>query len=101
MKKVHSGSILNLYGRRDIFKRRLREGYNKVAFCPNTLIRNNRLITIWVFYHPNGKIATYEFPVSDNPFEAEYTKEEFKKHKEEFQIWIGQKIGLEKLIEGW
>ena len=108
-RKPEEFSPLGLYGNRDVFQRRLDEGFTKLAFGDGNWVGNERIVRLFVFYHPDGRIATYEHPKSEHdgttfrggPFEAEYSEEEFQSYKEKFQIAFGGKTSLAEVLEGW
>lgn len=82
--KPEEFSILGMYGRREIFEKRLQEGYTEVAFGKGLWIEKpdmfgtyldfrfpflhftppaivaQRIPSLFAFYHPNGKIAILE-----------------------------------------
>ncbi len=96
------------YGRKDVFERRLQEGYTEAAFGGGEWIHGKRVVRLWVFYHPDGRIATYEHPKFDfghtvhgEPYEAEYGKREFQLHVKKFQIQLGKKEGLAGILALW
>ena len=110
MSKPDEFSPLGLYGRKDAFEKRVRDGYTEVAYGGGDWVGNQRIVRLWAFYHPDGSIATYEHPkgmtpdmhtIRGQPFEAEYTEREFQEHLENFRIKIGPKTGLKKLVENW
>lgn len=110
-------SILELYGRedKDVFERRVREGYTEVAFGDWNCIYNQLSVRLWAFYHPDGRIVTYEhlvigdrlsggvtYSVTGKQFEAEYNEKELQKHLNEFQVKrLSAKSGLAEVVENW
>ena len=73
-------------------------------------VDGQRIVRIWAFYHPNGKVATFEHPksmtldghtVREEPFEAEYSKRKFQRHLQKFQIKLGDKTGLADVVDNW
>lgn len=110
MPKPEEFSLIGMYGKKDIFEKRVREGYTEVAFGGGDWVGDQRIVSLWAFYHPNGRIATYEHPksmtldchtVRGRPFEAEYTKRKFQKHLQKFKIRLGEGSGLAQLVENW
>lgn len=109
MPKPEKYSLIGMYGRKDIFEKRLREGYTRVAFGSGNWVNSQRIVSLWVFYHPDGGIATYEHPkfydgsytFRGQPFEEEYNKEGFQKHLKRFQIKLGEKYNLSELVKNW
>jgi hypothetical protein len=104
-------SALTMYGNKEIFARRLKEGFTDCTVGSGSWVGNKRIVQLFVFYHPDGRIATYEHPkymgVDQHtyrglPFEAEYTKETFVKHQTEFSLWISEGLSkLEELLKEW
>ncbi|MBI2672664.1 hypothetical protein HYX19_00215 [Candidatus Woesearchaeota archaeon] len=104
-------SLLAMYGSKDIFKKRLEEGYTEVAFGVGDWVRDYRIVGLWAFYHQDGRIATYEHPkyiefsggntLHGEPFEKIYTKEEFEKHEKDLRISVCQKTGLAQIVQKW
>jgi len=112
-------SNIGLYGNREIFKRRLEEGYKEVALgrgdwiqTQNSLTPETRIVALWAFFHQlesSKKIATYEHPkafdgvtnIHGKPFEATYSEEEFKEYCEKNKIKIGKRIELTDLLNIW
>jgi len=101
--KTEDISLFALNGRKDIFDRRIKEGYTEVALCSGGWIGNQRLAIVWVFYHPDGRLAVYErlklkringseIPVVGN--EMECSEEEFRRYAEKYKIRIGAKTKL-------
>ena len=113
MPKPEKFSMLGMYGKKDIFEKRVREGYTEVAFgrgewCPGTLV-NFRIVGLWSFYHTDGRIATYEHPKQEfdshtshgKPFEAEYTPQEFQDYIKRLRIQLSSKSSLKDLVDQW
>ena len=109
MVKPEEFSRLGMYGRKDIFERRLNESYSEVAFGGGDWVNNQKIVGLFVFYHPNGKIATLEHPKFDDgyhtirgqPYEAEYNNKKFEKHLKKFQLKVGTKTDLAKIVNQW
>ena len=81
-----------------------------MTFGGGDWVDGQRIVGLWAFYHPDGKIATYEHPkgrtsdmrtIRGQPFEAEYTEREFQKYLKKFQIKLGQRSGLAELVQNW
>lgn len=106
-----SESKLYMFGNKEVFEKRLKEGYRDVAFGRGIYIDNQKISVIWAFYHPDKKIATYEHPKSfdpflglskmGSPFEEEYSEEKFKEYTENKKITLSNKIDLEDVVEKW
>ena len=62
MPKPEEFSELGLYGRKDIFEKRIKEGYTGIALGGGEWVGDSRIVRICIFYHPDGRIATYEHP---------------------------------------
>ncbi|NQS89344.1 hypothetical protein HQ584_06110 [Patescibacteria group bacterium] len=90
---------LKTYGNTNIFQKRVEEGYSKLAFGRIEPIDNSKLLGVFVFFHPDGKIATYEHPKQGTPFEKEYNSEVFQEYKEEQNIHISGKVTLEYIVK--
>lgn len=108
-KVPESFSGLAMYGNREIFERRLREGYINVAFGSGEWVGDSRIVRLWVFYGSSGEIATYEHPKADQeggmrhgqPFEATYSAIAFRSYVEKWRITLGPKMGLAELLKIW
>lgn len=109
MTKPEEFSALGLYGRKDLFEKRFNEGFTEVAFGSGGWVGDFRIVSIFAFYHPAGKIATLETPKSYEaghtsrgaPFEREYTHKTFEEYREKYQIRMGNKTDLGKLVAEW
>jgi len=109
MAKPEEFSALRMYGNKNVFEKRVEEGYTEVAFGGGDWVGNQRIVRLWAFFHPKGKIATYEHPKFDdgshimrgNPFEAKYSQRKFQKHLREFQIKLGAKSELAEVVNNW
>lgn len=103
-------SKLAIYGDKDIFEKRLKEGYEEVAFGRGKCVNNEIISALWVFYNTN-KIATYEYPkfikspeispCKGPPYEKEYSKQEFEEYLRDKKIFLSKKISLEEIINKW
>ena len=119
-------STMTMYGNKRIFDKRLKEGYTEVALGSGEWVSapagsEQRIVKLFVFYHPNGKVATYEHPKANHgfgnihgqPFEAEYNtkrtligklfgtnsfKDSFENHLKEFKIALGEKGDLAEIV---
>ena len=117
-------SVLEMYGNKEIFEKRLKEGYTEISFGAGQLVGDKRIVRLWVFYHPDGEIATYEHPKSDDgshtfrgqPFEAEYNtkktligklfginsfKNSFEEYLKKFKITLDKRKSLAQVVESW
>ncbi len=111
MPKPEEFSKLKMYGEKEIFEKKVEEGYTEVAYGDGgDWFDDQRIVSLFAFYHPNGKVATYEHPkrmtfdghtMRSRPFQAEYNKIEFQIHLQEFQIKLEKKVGLEELVKNW
>jgi hypothetical protein len=97
-------------GRKDVFEKYSNEGYTEVAVGVGNLRYDSVTIEGIVFYHPKGKIATYIHsrfmtpdpdPAIGEPFENEYTESEFQKHQQAYQLKVGAKTDLVKIVNEW
>lgn len=102
----------SLYGDSNVFKKRLSEGYTEASFGSGEWILGEfddyRIVRLWVFYHPQGKRATYEHPKGRDytlmthrgfPFEAEYSPQEFEEYCKRLKIKVSPQESLPKLLE--
>ena len=101
---------LKMIGRKDIFEKYLNKGYKEVAVGVGNLRYDSVRIECIVFYHPEGKIATYAQsrfmtpdpdPALGDPFENEYTENEFKNQFSENRLQIDAKRDLAKIVDEW
>ena len=110
--KPEEFSRATMYGKRSIFEKRLNEGYNEATFgAGKDYIENEKIVNLFAFYHPNGKIATYEchkFMAVDDchtmrrpPFEKEYSKKEFQEHIEKYKVQMSRKGSLVDIVNSW
>jgi len=91
----------------EVAKKKQEQGYTKIAEGKSPWIYNMRILTIYAFYHPDGRIATYELHRIRSKgrarvipaFEDKYTPEEFKDYKSSNRIKLGRKKSLERLIK--
>lgn len=107
---MKSGSKLVMFGDKNIFEKRLGEGYDKVSFGRGKLVNNEIICALWVFYDTN-KIATYEHPKSISysksspcrgpPFEREYSIGAFEDYMKNKKIVLSKKMDLENIIKKW
>ncbi len=97
---------------KDVLEKRLEEGYEEIAFGRGAWVGEHRIVGIYAFYHPDGRIATYENPkfmgggygmhaVRAPSFEAEYTREGFAKHIKKHAIRFDKKKNLGKVVRTW
>lgn len=102
-------STVAMYGNREIFERKLAEDYTEVAFGGGPWIDDFRIVAIWIFYHPSGKVATYQHPKTmynlttfrPTPFEAEYDIGELGAYLTKHQITLGARGSLAELMNLW
>ena len=116
-------STFGMYGNKEVFNKRAKEGYTEVAFGIGEWISRpigeERIVGLYAFYHPNGKVSTYEHPkanhgfgnVHGQPFEAEYNAKRtllqkllgksstFEQHLKEFKITLDQRNNLAKIVK--
>ena len=91
----------------------LKEGYTEVAQGSGTwrddFITDIRIPDMYSFYHPDGKVSTYEarqekrlsMPVTGIQMkfhENEYTPKEFEEFIEKWDVTLGEKTNLEEFI---
>jgi hypothetical protein len=105
-------SPLGMYGNKEIFERRLNEGYTEVAHGSGEWIGDNRIVALWAFFHPKRffrKVATHQHPKGyfdghtfhGKPFETAYTEKGFKKYCENNKIVLGERQDLAKIVKIW
>lgn len=90
---------LKTYGNTDIFQKRVEEGYSELAFGRIEPTDDSELLGVFVFFHPDGKIATYEHPKQGTSFEKEYNSERFQEYTEEQNIHLSGKVTLEYIVK--
>ena len=103
-------SLFPLNGRKDVFEKRLREGYTGIAFGNGDWVGSERSVILWVFYHPDGRIATYEplrlkringFTMPGTEVEIEHTEESFREYVKRRRIKIGERTSLAEFFVRW
>lgn len=102
-------SPLNMYGDRNVFEKRLKEGYKELAFGGGEWVGDERIVRLFVFFNPNGRVATLQTPKALTPdghtrrgrIEAEYTAKEFEDYMKEWKIKLGNKTSLEDIVKKW
>lgn len=107
-------SLIGMYGAREVFERRQREGYTEVAFGRGEWVDMNRIVAIWVFYRRpsfwRNPIATHEFPkfelldggtMRGDPVERTYSQKRFDRHLSKYQITLGPRQKLSETLEQW
>ena len=92
----------------NVLKKRVDEGYAKASFGGGEWVDDARIVSIWAFYHPDGRISTYEHPkaydhcfektIHGSPYEKTYTRKEFKEYLKKYKIKLSKKIMLEEII---
>lgn len=108
--KPEEFSPMQMYGNKDIFQKMLNEGYTEVALGGGDWVDDYRIVGIFAFFHPNGKIHTFETPKYDDgghtmrgtQFEANYTMKGFEKYKENHKIEMEtEKQYLKEIVDMW
>jgi hypothetical protein len=108
--KPEESHLIEAYGKKDIFEKRLKEGYTEVSFGTGPWVKNQRIVNLFVFYHPNGNIATYEQPKFSNegqtvrgtPHEEKYSQKEFNKLKERWNLKVKEnRHSLKEILDEW
>jgi len=97
------------YGNREIFQKRLVEGYIEAAFGSGEWVGEYRIVRLWIFFKPDGAVATYEHPKADQegglrhgqPVEVIYSMAEFQLYVKKWLIKFGQKVSLADIVERW
>jgi len=100
-------SIMKMYGDREFFEKKMSQGYTQVAFGSGKWIKGERIVGIFAFYHPNGRVATLETPKCDferstvrgKAFEDLYwSPKTFGKHVLKKQITMSDKTDLTDIV---
>ncbi len=110
--KPEKFSTLEMYGRREVFKKKQSEGYTEVAFGGGDWVGAERIVAIWTFYHPAKKfrnVSTLQHPkhfdgehtLRGTPFEKDYSQREFEEYVQKMQIRIHNKQNLAELLQNW
>jgi len=103
-------SNLNFYGDREVFEKREEEGYSQVNFGRGPWIKGERVVGMFAFYHPDGKISILMTPKHDisgetihgRRTEREFeNEEEFKKFVEQWKIELAERSDLGKFLNKW
>ena len=109
---ISSLKLASLYGEENLFQKKLKEGYTELSFARGTYIYNGdygeKITRMWAFYHPDGRISTHQipkskngidgFPCRGNPFDMEYSQDEFKKYIEDKKLIVSDRSGLVDMI---
>ena len=101
--KIEPFNDMAWYGNLKIFKKRLQEGFSEFAFGRGQWVGGERIVGIFVFYHPDGRIVTLESPkyydhFHGKKFEGSYSSAEFKKYLKANKISLRQKHSLRAFI---
>ncbi len=93
----------------EVLKKRAEEGFTHINFGGGEWVEDFRIVRLFVFYHPDGRIATYEHPkgmthdgytMRGKPFEKIYTKKEFEDYTKRFKIRLRPEVDrIEKILE--
>src|SRR3989344_766402 len=115
------------YGKKEIFESRFKEGYELVSWGQSTWIHkegneynDTRIVSMWAFYHPDGRIHTYQQPKIweehegvegekhepatryGTPFEAVYTSEaDFDAYLKKRSAMTWERESLANIIKEW
>ncbi|GEM_PF-3952803 len=97
-----------LYVRKDILERRLQEGYTEIATGRGEWVHDQKIVGVFIFYHPDGRITSYEHPKfrAENrihtgiPFEKTYpSSDDLQRHCNLFRIQLNEKSSLAELVK--
>lgn len=121
--EIHDEELYKLRVQEDkeVFERKLKEGYTEVCFgFGEDWIGDRKVLGLYAFYHPNGRISAYEYPkIKENvtgfrPIEFEYNtrktllgkllginlfENSFKDHVKEFKIILDERKNLAELVK--
>jgi hypothetical protein len=75
---------------------RLLEGFTEVSFGSGPRVNNEQLLSIIAMHHPDGRVVAIERVKTYNgvrttindPSETEYTQDEFRKRKNDYQLQL-------------
>ena len=111
MPKPDNLSILGLYGKRDFFEHMLQEGYTRVAFGKGPQIDGERVVGMFVFYHPDGRVSTQETwkgdvsrldPTKMRGYKQEtYKPKEFRNFVSKMRIGLSERKSLLDVVKEW
>lgn len=102
-------SDLGMYGDREVFKKRLEDGYTEFAFgASNEIVEGYRLVAVWVFFRPDGRVATLETlkdytgsSTERGRSEREYDEKDFEKMIEKYGAGMTERNDLKILLDRW
>ncbi|MDP2628687.1 MAG: hypothetical protein Q8P15_02190 [Nanoarchaeota archaeon] len=110
--KPEEFSLLGMYGNKEIFEKRSKQGYTEVAHGSGEWIGDKRIVSLWIFYHPKRRflnfVTTYEYPkffvgtnMHGKPFESIYTEKGFEKYMVKNKIKVGKRVNLKEILDRW
>ena len=87
-------SDFGMYCNEGVCERLLSQGFTECTFGVGPWVGTARIVGVWVFFHPNGRIITLETPKEDDgvatrrgrPQEVSYTRDELNKFVADWQI---------------
>lgn len=103
---------INLFGNKEVFSKKLSEGYTEIAFGHGQYNNNlKKISSIFVFYDSEGNVSTYQYPKSidlpdpfpcrGQPFERKYSKKEFERYLELKKITLGKNSKLVDVLKNF
>ena len=108
MPKPDEFSLFGLYGNREVFQQRLNEGFTELAFASGPEVNGLRIVAAFVFYHPDGRVATFEH-IKDYTMgtsvrgvdQNSYTEQTFAELVQKQRLEVGKKFPLRELLKDW
>ena len=101
-------SKVALYGDYEFFTRHQKAGFTHYAFGTRPWVDNWRLVGVFILYHPDGKVATFETWKTNDGIctrhgkgEHNFNKEEFDAFAKEWQITLSSQDLLAPLLRMW
>ena len=95
---------------KELFRARLAEGYTHMAVGEGDWVRDSyRINWLWAFYHPDGKVKTYEesairedgIQKPGSVSEEEYTRESLQLHADQYKISFRPEKSLKEIVSSW
>lgn len=104
----HTPDVLATYGRKHIFSQKLQKGYTEFCFGHSPWNKGGDVV-LWVFFHPDGRICTFEFhktrssvgTLHQMPFGESHTVETFAQYVARNDILLSEKKNLQTFVEHW
>ncbi len=98
------------YGTKPIFEKKLEEGFTKVAFGRGPWIDTFRILALFAFFYPDGRVETIETwkqrdsrhcSRRSSPKEKKYSAIQFKTYIAEHHVELMDRTEVSGIINDW